>query len=255
MHLQMILNLILKIRSLQLRLPRELKFRKDRFRQRNQLKRFRKLFRRTMKNICPKKIFRVQRMNLWMVRQEKQPSRNRMKRNPMRMIRKNRKQMNLILWWKMMKISAKKTVMKMRMICWKEWISSMILIMQRQWRFLSEKLRNPNLRKKQKNRFQKKKKWNSWSILCSLRKIQKISFRGKKYLQRMKRSSLHTLQKYLDWKNRSLIRFVMYRWVLQIKHPEQVTWLLWVVVKPEKPAWSQVWFLQSVKSWIWMHPK
>jgi len=64
MHLQMILNLILKIRSLQLRLPRELKFRKDRFRQRNQLKRFRKLFRRTMKNICPKKIFRVQRMNL-----------------------------------------------------------------------------------------------------------------------------------------------------------------------------------------------
>lgn len=42
----------------------ELKFRKDRFRQRNQLKRFRKLFRRTMKNICPKKIFRVQRMNL-----------------------------------------------------------------------------------------------------------------------------------------------------------------------------------------------
>ena len=50
--------------SLQLRLPRELKFRKDRFRQRNQLKRFRKLLRRTMKNICPKKIFRVQRMNL-----------------------------------------------------------------------------------------------------------------------------------------------------------------------------------------------
>lgn len=41
-----------------------IEIRKDRFRQRNQLKRFRKLFRRTMKNICPKKIFRVQRMNL-----------------------------------------------------------------------------------------------------------------------------------------------------------------------------------------------
>ena len=64
MHLQMILNLIFEDTILAAASPRELKFRKNRFRQRNQLKRFRKLFRRTMKNICPKKIFRVQRMNL-----------------------------------------------------------------------------------------------------------------------------------------------------------------------------------------------
>lgn len=39
----------------------------------------------------------------------------------------------------------------------KGWISSMILIMQRQWRFLSEKLRNPNLRKKQKTGFRRRR--------------------------------------------------------------------------------------------------
>lgn len=76
-------------------------------------------------------------------------------------------------------------------ICWKNGFKR-ILITKTTEICVREVERNPNPSEKVKKTAQKKKKWNSRLILCSLQEMQGKISSEKKALQRMKRS-FHTL--------------------------------------------------------------